>query len=57
LIGRINLLASSRGTFGALATFAAPTLLGEESCDPGYVDEVDRASEGGGEEEVEEDAV
>ena len=56
LVGGVDLLGLAGGTLGALAAFAAAALLGEESGDPGVVDEVDDAAEGGEEEEVEEDA-
>jgi hypothetical protein len=56
LIGGVDLLALAGGARGALAAFAAAALLGEESGDPGVVDEVADAAEGGKEEEVEEDA-
>jgi hypothetical protein len=57
LVGRVDLLGSLRGSLGALAALAAPFLLREQSRDPGVVDEVTGAAEGGEEEEVEEDAV
>lgn len=57
LVSRVDLLALAGGAAGALATLAAALLLGEQSGDPGVVDEVDDAGEGGQEEEVEEDAV
>jgi hypothetical protein len=57
LVGGVDLLALARGTRGALAALAAATLLGEESGDPGVVDEVADTAEGGEEEEVEEDAI
>jgi hypothetical protein len=57
LVGGVDLLALARGTRGAFTTLAAATLLGEESGDPGVVDEVADTAEGGEEEEVEEDAV
>ena len=56
LLGRVDLLALARGALGALAALAAAALLREERRDPGVVDEVAGAAEGGGEEEVEEDA-
>jgi hypothetical protein len=56
LVGGVNLLSLAGGTLGALAAFAAAALLGEESGDPGVVDEVADAAEGGEQEEVEEDA-
>ena len=55
LVGGVNLLGLAGGTLGALAALAAAALLGEESGDPGVVDEVADAAEGGEEEEVEED--
>jgi hypothetical protein len=57
LVSRVDLLGSLRGSLGALAALAAPLLLREQSRDPGVVDEVAGATEGGEEEEVEEDAV
>lgn len=57
LLGGVDLLALTGGARGALAALAAAALLGEESGDPGVVDEVADAAEGGEEEEVEEDAV
>ena len=57
LVGGVDLLGLAGGALGALAALAAALLLGEESGDPGVVDEVDDAAEGGEEEEVEEDAV
>jgi hypothetical protein len=57
LVGRVDFLALAGGARGTLAALAAATLLGEESGDPGVVDEVADAAEGGEEEEVEEDAV
>jgi hypothetical protein len=56
LVGGVDLLGLAGGALGALAALAAALLLGEESGDPGVVDEVDDAAEGGEEEEVEEDA-
>jgi len=56
LIGGVNLLGLAGGALGALAALAAAALLGEKSGDPGVVDEVADAAEGGKEEEVEEDA-
>ena len=56
LVGRIDLLGAAGGFLGALAAFAAATLLGEEGGDPGAVDEITGAGEGGEEEEVEEDS-
>jgi hypothetical protein len=57
LVGRVDLLGLAGGALGALAALAAAALLGEESGNPGVVDEVDDTAEGGEEEEVEEDAV
>jgi hypothetical protein len=57
LVGRVDLLSSLRRFLSALAALAAPLLLREQSRDPGVVDEVAGAAEGGEEEEVEEDAV
>lgn len=57
LLGGVDLLALAGGARGALTALAAAALLGEESGDPGVVDEVADAAEGGEEEEVEEDAV
>ena len=56
LVRGVDFLALARRARGALAALAAATLLGEESGDPGVIDEVDDAAEGGEEEEVEEDA-
>ena len=56
LVGGVDLLGLAGGALSALAALAAALLLGEESGDPGVVDEVDDAAEGGEEEEVEEDA-
>ena len=56
LVGGVDLLGLAGGALGALAALAAALLLGEESGDPGVIDEVDDAAEGGEEEEVEEDA-
>lgn len=56
LVGRVDgLVALGRG-LGALATLAAALLLGEQSGDPGVVDEVAGAGENGGEDDVEEEA-
>jgi hypothetical protein len=57
LVGRVDLLGSLRGSLSALAALTPPLLLREQSRDPGVVDEVAGAAEGGEEEEVEEDAV
>lgn len=40
LLSRLDLLGTSAGALGALATLATTALLGEESGDPGAVDEV-----------------
>ena len=56
LVGGVDLLGLAGGALGTLAALAAALLLGEESGDPGVVDKVDDAAEGGEEEEVEEDA-
>ena len=56
LVGGVDLLGLAGGALGTLAALAAALLLGEESGDPGVIDEVDDAAEGGEEEEVEEDA-
>ncbi len=57
LVSGINFLGATRRSLGALAAFAATALLGEESADPGAVDEVASTGEGGEEEKVEEDSV
>ena len=57
LISGINFLRTTRRSLGALAAFAATALLGEQSADPGAVDEVAGTGEGGEEEKVEEDSV
>ena len=57
LIGVIDFLGTARGFLGTLAAFTAAALLGEEGGDPGAVNEVAGAGEGGEEEEVEEDTV
>ena len=54
LIGGVDFLGLPGGALGALAAFPAAALLGEERGDPGAVDEVEGAGEGGEEEEVEE---
>lgn len=54
LVRGIDLLGLAGGFLGALGAFAAALFLGEERCDPGAVDEVAGAEEGGEEEEVEE---
>jgi hypothetical protein len=56
LLRGVDLLGALRGLLRALTTLAAPLLLGKEGGDPGVVDEVDGASEGAEEDEVEEDA-
>lgn len=56
LLGGVDLLRALGRLLGALTTLAATLLLGEESGDPGVVDEVDSASESAEENEVEEDA-
>ena len=56
LVGRIDLLGSAGRALGALAALAATLLLGEESGDPGVVDEVNGTSKDTAEDEVEEDA-
>ena len=59
LIRRIDLLEAARGGAGARTIFAAGATLplGKEGREPGGVDEVGGAGEGGCEDEVEEDAV
>lgn len=57
LVGGVDFLGLAGGTLGALAALSTTALLGEEGGDPGVVDEVADAAEGGEEEEVEEDAV
>jgi hypothetical protein len=57
LFGRVDLLAATGGALGTLTTLAATLLLGEESGDPGVVDEVDSTGKDTAEDEVEEDAV
>lgn len=52
-----GLLGAEVGAAGTLAAFTAAAGLREEGLKPGLVDEVEGAEEGGGEEEVEEDAV
>lgn len=54
LIAGIDLLGPGGGLFGAFGAFAAALFLREEGRDPGAVDEVAGAEEGGEEEEVEE---
>ena len=56
LVRRVDFLASTGGTFGALAAFSVLSFLREECRDPGIIDEVASSGENGGEEEVEEDA-
>lgn len=57
LVGGVDLLGLAGRALSALAALAAAALLGEESGNPGVVDEVAGAAESGEEEEVEEDAV
>lgn len=57
LITRINLLRLSRGFLGTFAAFASTAFLGKEGSDPGAVNEIACSSEGGAEEEIEEDTV
>jgi hypothetical protein len=57
LLGRVDLLAATRGALGTLTTLAATLLLGEEGGDPGVVDEVDGTGKDTAEDQVEEDAV
>lgn len=47
LIAWVDLLAAAGRGLGALAAFAAATLLGEERADPGVVNEVADAAEAG----------
>jgi hypothetical protein len=56
LVSRVDLLGSQRRLLRALATLAATLLLGEESSDPGVVDEVGNAAEYAENDEVQEDA-
>lgn len=56
LIRGIDLLRATGGLLSTLATLAAALFLGEESGDPGVVDEVDGSGKGGQEDEVEEDS-
>ena len=56
LLGGVDLLRALGRLLGALTTLAAALLLGEESGDPGVVDEVDGSNEGAEEDEVKEDA-
>lgn len=56
LLGRVDLLAATRGALGSLTTLAATLLLGEEGGDPGVVDEVNSTGKDTAEDEVEEDA-
>jgi len=56
LLGRVDLLGATGRLLRALTALAAATLLGEEGGDPGVVDEVDGATEGAQQDEVEEDA-
>ena len=57
LVSGVDFLRAAGGFLGALAAFAATAFLREEGGDPGAVDEIAGAGEGGKEEEVEEDAV
>jgi hypothetical protein len=56
LVSRVDLLGSEGRLLRALATLAAALLLGEESGDPGVVDEVGNATEHAEDNEVQEDA-
>lgn len=56
LLRGVDLLGALGRLLGALTTLAAALLLGEESGDPGVVDEVDGSNEGAEEDEVKEDA-
>lgn len=56
LLGRVDLLGTTRRALGTLTTLSATLLLGEEGSDPGVVDEVDGTSEDTAEHKVEEDA-
>ena len=56
LITRIDLLRTTARALGPLTTLAAAALLRKECGDPGIIDEEAGPSEGGGEEDVEEDA-
>lgn len=56
LLSGVDLLGALGGLLSTLTTLATTLLLGEESSDPGVVDEVDGSSEGAEEDEVEEDA-
>jgi hypothetical protein len=57
LLGRVDLLAATRGALGTLTTLAATLLLGEEGGDPGVVDEVNGTGKDTAEDEVKEDTV
>jgi hypothetical protein len=56
LVGRVDLLGTTRRALGTFTTLAATLLLGEEGSDPSVVDEVDGTSEDTAEDKVEEDA-
>lgn len=56
LIGWNGLLGTSQRATCALASLASALSLGEESLDPGLVDEVERTGSSGGKHKVEEDA-
>ena len=56
LIRRLDLLTATGRPLRTLAALTCPTLLGEECCNPGRVDEVADAAEGTGEDKIEEDA-
>lgn len=56
LFAWINWLRATARTLCTLSAFAAALLLWEESGDPGAVDEVDSATEGSEDDEVQEDA-
>jgi len=55
LLGGVDLLGAAGGALGTLAALAAALLLGEESGDPGVVDEVDGAGKDAKEDKVEEE--
>lgn len=56
LIGRVDLLGTTRRALGTLTALAATLLLREEGSDPSVVDKVDGTSEDAAENKVEEDA-
>ncbi len=56
LISRVDLLRLARRFLCALSALSTTALLREQSADPGAVDKVAGASEGGAKEQVEEDA-